>query len=630
MKYLSILIIFLLFGKTAFSQDFEASKISDKLKENANAVIRLYEQKTEIINEGKHKMHVHYVVTILNKNGEHFNRIALHHDNSLTKVNNIQGNLYDENAKRVNRIKREDITDRNAGSSSLYDDNKVSFAYLEHKSFPYTVEFEYDYTFDGNLYFYTFMPISSDRVSLEKGIFEVITPKNLDIRYKSNSIDEPAISEFEGNKKYSWSISDIPHFDYEELGLIKNLLPSVNIAPTKFEIEGYSGKMESWEDFGTFFAELSKGRQELSEEMSQKVKTLVAGKESVEEKSKAVYQYLQENTRYVSVQLGIGGWQTFPASYVHENGYGDCKALTNFTKAMLNEVGVESHYALVEAGDFPDPMDMDFPRNQFNHVILCVPAENDTIWLECTSQVNPFNYLGDFTSDRDVLLITDKGGKVVHTPIYGKEENMQIRKTEIVVNSDGSGSAKITSSNTGLQQEHLTRHITKSEEEQKEMLNRLFNIPNSQIQSFSFGWEKTQIPLFKIEATINLGKVASKNGKRLFIQPNLATKFKYIPENNGNRQSDITIAIGFIDIDTVSITLPENYYSEYTPKPSNIKSIFGTYSTETKIVGNKLLYIRRFEQDKGTFAKEKYPELIEFYKSIVKEDKSKVVLIDKT
>jgi hypothetical protein len=627
-----IFIIPLFFLNTLLlAQSYEANKIRKELSENTDAVFRLYEQKTEVISEGKHKMYIHYAVTILNKNGEGYNRIALNYDDKLVRVNGIQGNLYDENGERVNRIKREDIFERiSTSGGTLYDNNKVKVAYLEHKSFPYTVEFEYEYIFDGNLYFYDFMPIRSSKISLEKGSFEVVTSNELDIRYKSNAIAKPSVSESEGNKNYKWSLANIPSFEYEEMGRFRSLLPSVNIAPIKFEIEGYSGKMETWKDFGHFFGELSKGRQEISGDLSVKVADLVAGKESVKEKAKVVYQYLQENTRYVSVQLGIGGWQTFPASYVHENGYGDCKALTNFTKSMLAEVGVESYYALVEAGDFPDPIDIDFPKNQFNHVILCVPTKQDTVWLECTSQTNPFNYLGSFTSDRDVLLVTEDGGEVVHTPTYGNEDNMQIRKTDMIINADVTGSLKVVSTSTGLQQERYPNYLTKDKTEQKEMLNKLFNIPSSHIESFSFDWEKEQIPVFRIEAEVKLDKAGSKNGKRLFIQPNLITKVKYIPESNDDRKSDIIINIGFIDIDTVNITLPENYHPEYSPKPKNIKSVFGEYSTETKIEGNQLIYIRRFEESKGTYPKESYPELIDFYKKIVKADKTKVVLVDKT
>jgi hypothetical protein len=61
-------------------------------------------------------------------------------------------------------------------------------------------------------------------------------------------------------------------------------------------------------------------------------------------------------------------------------------------------------------------VDPDFPENGFNHVILCVPDQKDSVWLECTSSSNEFNELGTFTENRYALLITDEGGALVPTP----------------------------------------------------------------------------------------------------------------------------------------------------------------------------------------------------------------------
>ena len=52
------------------------------------------------------------------------------------------------------------------------------------------------------------------------------------------------------------------------------------------------------------------------------------------EKAKIVYKYMQEKTRYISVQVGIGGFKPMLAKDVDRLGYGDCKALSNYTKAL--------------------------------------------------------------------------------------------------------------------------------------------------------------------------------------------------------------------------------------------------------------------------------------------------------
>ncbi|NJM26365.1 MAG: hypothetical protein HC859_13660, partial [Bacteroidia bacterium] len=105
----------------------------------------------------------------------------------------------------------------------------------------------------------------------------------------------------------------------------------------------------------------------------------------------------------MSIQLGIGGWQPFEASVVDKNGYGDCKALSNYAVAMLKEAGIKGYYCLVQAGEEPAKLDPMFAENHFNHIIVAVPLKQDTVWLECTSQTNPYGYLGEFTGDRQAL-----------------------------------------------------------------------------------------------------------------------------------------------------------------------------------------------------------------------------------
>ena len=152
-----------------------------------------------------------------------------------------------------------------------------------------------------------------------------------------------------------------------------------------------------------------------------------------------LYEYMQNRTRYVGIQLGIGGFQPFPAETVDRLGYGDCKALSNYMKALLKAVGIPSVYTVAGAGYNQGITMTDFPtNNQTNHIILCVPLRNDTLWLECTSQTAPCGYLDPFTAGRKALNITAEGGKVVSTPLLTANQSSQVCKAGIIVNSDGS------------------------------------------------------------------------------------------------------------------------------------------------------------------------------------------------
>jgi transglutaminase-like putative cysteine protease len=199
------------------------------------------------------------------------------------------------------------------------------------------------------------------------------------------------------------------------------------LAPGQFELLKYKGDMQSWKNIGLFIYKLNEGRDVLPEDKKATVKSLIEGEQDTYNKVQKLYAYMQQSTRYVANEYGIAGWQTFDAMNVATNGYGDCKGLTNYLKALLKEAGINSYVTLVYAGEDYYKIDEDFPANTFNHVILCVPQPKDTIWVECTSQQLPAGYLGSFTQGRKVLLTSEQGGFLCMTPSYDKSKNFIIR-----------------------------------------------------------------------------------------------------------------------------------------------------------------------------------------------------------
>lgn len=168
------------------------------------------------------------------------------------------------------------------------------------------------------------------------------------------------------------------------------------------------------------------------------------------EKATTIYDYVQSKSRYVSIQLGIGGWKPEAASVVLDKGYGDCKGLTNLTMSLLDAVGIESQYAVVYAGHRIKEINENVVGFQGNHVILNLPnLDGEEYWLECISQQAPFGHIGSFTDDRNVLAVGPKGSKLKHTTTFTHNENKRVSKWNLKVNNDASLSIELTIINNG-------------------------------------------------------------------------------------------------------------------------------------------------------------------------------------
>jgi hypothetical protein len=339
---------------------------------------------------------------------------------------------------------------------------------------------------------------------------------------------------------------------------------------------------------------------------------------------------MQGRTRYVSIQLGIGGWQPFSTEFVHEKQYGDCKALSNYMKALYDCVGIESHYALVRSRPHAPAMVRDFPSNQFNHVILCVPNRGGTIWLECTSQSLPFGYLGTHTDDRDVLLITEAGGKVVQTTRYPAEINLEAYRGTLHLAADGTASGTLQGQYTGLMYDwRLDKLLNGNQVEQQAWLLNKLHWSSWQIDSMALVFEGGEIPQGELTFVANIQTMANRSGNRLFWTP-LVRSTLSVPMPNPTREAAVVIRRGYKDVDSLVVRLPQDFTVEYLPKPVEIESRFGSYRMHLSASRGQLVYHRKYLVKSGSHPAETHAEWVAFRPAIAKADREQVVLVNKS
>ena len=628
LRFYIILLIFIPSYLIGGEPVYPVKDIPDSLLKNANAVIRNIETSYDIVSKKKAIIKIKEATTILNKNGDKYSMLLTFYNKNM-KISNISIRVYDSYGKYIKRAKSSEIVDVSIiNGFSLYEENRLKGYVPEITDYPYTVVFTYTYTFDGIVYFPDWIPQKDDDVSVETAILSVVTSKKSGIRYFAKNLnDPPEIDTTDDRIHYLWKVENLPAYKKEPYSPpVEEYKPVVYLAPASFSYEGFEGDMSSWKDFGLWVNGLLEGRNDLPDESRQKIKEIVASVTDTVEMIRRIYKYVQENTRYVSIQLGIGGFQPFKTSTVDRVGYGDCKALSFYTKSLLEEAGIKANYTLVKAGTKKEEIIKDFPSQQFNHVILNVPLRDDTIWLECTNQEMPFGFLGDFTDDRYVLNISDKGGELIHTPRYLQNQNRKKCFAEMTVNDNGSIKGSIVLTLTGLMYDEVFGFIHDDAKEQKKWLHKNLNIPEFDILNFSITETGDRIPEAEISIDLSIPKYCSKTGKRMFVPLNMLDKLKDIPKDDDKRETDILLYRSFIVYDSVIFNLPDSYSTEHIPKETSFTSTFGEYDSKCVIDSTKIVYMRNIKVNKGLYPKKLYPEFKEFYRNVVKSDKTKLVL----
>lgn len=608
---------------------YSIKNIPDSMKADACMVVRDKQTKLTIKNAGTAVLEERYVFTVLNPGGDKYAVFQEHYD-KLRKLSDISGRLYNADGLPMRSIKTKDVRDySNTSESSLADDSRVKVHDFSHRIYPYTVEYESTTAFDGIFSLPSWVPVMDENISVEKSALLVSVPAGYTLRYKLFNLPEPKKNSNKNQDIFEWSLSAWKAITSESYTPdMREIVPFIFLAPSKFEMQKYSGDMQNWKDFGSFIYQLNKGRDILPENVKQVVHQLADPLPGTAEKVSALYSYFQKNTRYISIQLGIGGWQTFDAGFVASNGYGDCKALSNYMGALLKEAGIKSHYTLVKSGDGNVMLAPDFSANQFDHVILCVPDNKDSIWLECTNQSIPAGYLGAFTSNRNVLLIDENGGTMARTPKYTALQNLQVRKIEAKLDEKGNLHATLHTNYAAEQQDYLHEILHNAAKEQlSQYMKSKFAIASYEVENFSHVESPKKLPVIHEEITINAKNYAAVSGKRLFIVPNVTSASGLRIKNVTTRRFDFEFRTGFLDRDTVIIQVPPGYTPETIPAETTVSSALCKYHSVSKYENGTITFIRMYEQNPGRVKASEVKALAEVFDKIYKADHAKVVLV---
>ena len=625
--YVLFLVTFLSFSQEKF---YTSINIPANLTKNANAVIRYSDIKIALESSSEMVITEKRIVTVLNKQGNNAVDAFVHYDDNV-KIKELEVHVYSEFGAQINRIKKNDFKDVSAvDGGTLYSDSRVKYLEYTPIAYPYTIEFICETETKNTAFIPSFSPVSESFVSVENSEYSIVFPSTLDVRIKEKNIDSFQIEKEETAGQIVYKAKNIEAYKPEEYGpAFFNMAPKVLFATKQFTLEGVYAEVDDWETFGKWmYNDLISDTHDLPETTITAVTNLVKDETDPIEKAKKIYQYVQDKVRYISVQVGIGGWKPFNASEVDKLGYGDCKALTNYTMALLKAVNVPSNYSVVYAGSTQRCLDKDFASVQGNHVILSIPNNEDTVWLECTSQKLPFGFIGDFTDDRDVLVITPDGGKIQHTKKYATKENIQQTTGSCIVSTSGDIKVKVNVSSQGIQYDDKYWLETETERDLDTYYKKRWKYINSlSINKINISNDKNAITFIE-EVDFEAPNYSKIVGNRMLLPLNVLNRNSHIPDRYRERKQPLIIKRGFEDRDEVEINLPSGYTIEAPPEDIVINNKFGSYEAKYTVKdAATIIYNRTFVVNDGEYLKEDYEPFRLFYKEVTKQDNAKVALI---
>jgi Flp pilus assembly protein TadD len=237
--------------------------------------------------------------------------------------------------------------------------------------------------------------------------FEINIPASRTAKLKTKPGIDPKVSEENGRRIYRWTNSHLEREDDKERDKEKNKEKDKQKKnkPEDDRPDIQLTTFATWEEVGSWYANLEKDRRLPSPDVRAKAAELTKGLNTDLDKTEALYDFVAKNFRYVSLSLGQGRYQPHAAADVLHNQYGDCKDKHTLLESLLEAEDLHASSVLINSSRKLDP-DVPSP-SQFDHVITLLPLgkEKEEVWMDTTAEIAPFRLLAFSLRHKQVLVI---------------------------------------------------------------------------------------------------------------------------------------------------------------------------------------------------------------------------------
>lgn len=567
----------------------------------------------------------HRIVKIFDNKGHQYANLAIPYSPG-NEIEDLQARTISPEGK-ITIVNPENIYDISLYPNfMLYSDQRsklFTFPGIENGS---VVEYRYNIRYEGHTFgnSWTFQ----DNVPVLYSKFEIQIPSESEPVYKLSGIDvEPNIKKAPPGfkSKYTWEAKNLPAIE-PELGMSirKNVVARLSIS---------SNAMKSWNEVGDWYRNLSSHQMQVSDELISLVLKLTKDKVENTEKLRAIYNWVNDNIRYISVSIGIGSYQPHPASQVLKNRYGDCKDMTNLLCTMAKEAEVDIFPAIISTWQNGSIDTSIVSVGHFNHVIAYYPTGGDKgIWMDATDKACGFDALPWYDQGRLVLAILEDSSKFIETPKINYLSNRTKTSWEVDLNANGSAVVKGVERIWGAQANDTRFELMmRSENDIKKWIeNNITEKCNfTKLDSFAIkGDVSMQDPLI-IKYTFTTEKFANNIlGDLLFCPGDISNVnlLDYFTEEK--RKYPIQFKYGMQQQVNLDINLPDNWQVKTKEVDKKVNSDFGEASWRWNISANKLQIQNQFILDGEDILPDDYPKFKTYLKE-VREQELTVVLLTK-
>ena len=397
-----------------------------------------------------------------------------------------------------------------------------------------------------------------------------------------------------------------------------------------------------WTRIGDWYTGLASPRSEGGADLASTAKS-VAGDGDFMTKLARIADFMQQQIRYVGIEIGIGGLQPHSAEDVFRSRYGDCKDKATLMITMLDAVGIRATWVPVD--DRRGVVDPAAPSLLGNHMIMAIEVpkgyENPRLRALVTARSGKryliFDPTNEWVSVGDLpeyeqgswgLLADGDRSQVIQLPTLDPGADQTQRTAKLELAADGTLKGDVTVLRSGASSWMARgRLVMDSEKQQREQTERALQ---RDFSTFTLGDQKIahvrdlDQPL-ELDYSVTAPMYGKFAGNLLLVRPRVVGSDSAALDDKPRH-----VPISFEGVgtwhDDFDVRIPDGYAVDEVPDPVSLDVGFATYHSQVKADGKTLHYTRDYVLKKLELKPEDYGTLRKLESAIATDENSDAVL----
>ncbi len=412
-----------------------------------------------------------------------------------------------------------------------------------------------------------------------------------------------------------------------------DVIPAIEVEPKLIDWGGRHINASSWDGIAAFYMEIARDRMTPTPDVAATARKVSAGVMDERDKIRRVFEFVQQNVNYVSISLGIGGYQPHASAEVLRHRYGDCKDKATLMIAMLRALDLVGLPVLIRTRD-SGMLDRSQPALAFNHAIVAIPSDGGYMFLDPTATQTPFGDVPWQDQGATALVVGEDGkGALLTTPLVPPGRNARQIAMNGSLTASGRLDGTLTVETTGQRAAGLDWLLDATSPERDETMRRLLGalLPGATLESQTVARRTSGGGGIDIAIDFVAPRFSSRIGALEITSPHRVAPTSIaalsIP---GDRTQPVFFPYLFTDHVSSRFTLPAGRVVRRLPEARRIEgpglTAEVTYTTEQTAAGVVLVVERTVTVSTREIPASDFPALREFIGELADEEARGITL----